>query len=445
VAVEVAVPVRGLGDELAVVRRRAVLAVIAILLLASLAGYALARVLGGRIRRLARTASKLAGGHLSARAPVPAPRELATLGESLNVMSARLDGLLARTRSERDRANALIGSLAEGVIAVSPAGVVTMANEAAQRYLARPDGTEAVHLDQLPAAVARAAREVLADRGAAGLTEEVRLASGEVLVLHVAPMDDRAAGVVVTMRDVTDERRLEQARRDLVANVSHELKTPLSALRGFLELMQNPRLDEDTRREFLELMSHETGRLERLIEEQLELARLDAGGLRLDREAVDLGELAESVVMSRRVLAGREGVDLSASVAPEAVLVDADPARVEQILLILLDNALSHTPAGGRIRVVVGREGDAGTIAVCDTGAGVPFEAQPFVFDRFYQADPAREGRGAGLGLAIARGLAGAHGGGIALRSAPGEGSTFTVSLPLGRPAPVIAAEAARG
>ena len=114
-----------------------------------------------------------------------------------------------------------------------------------------------------------------------------------------------------------------------------------------------------------------------------------------------------------------------------------DAARVEQILLILLDNALRHTPSGGRVEVVVGRDGQDATMAVRDTGEGIPAEAQPFVFDRFYRGDPSREGRSAGLGLAIARGLAAAHRGGIDLASAPGEGSTFTVRLPLPEAGPV--------
>ena len=138
------------------------------------------------------------------------------------------------------------------------------------------------------------------------------------------------------------------------------------------------------------------------------------------------------VVAPRVPLARREGVTLGVTPAPgDPVLVEVDPARVEQIVLILLDNALRHTPSGGRVDVIVGRDGQDGTLAVRDTGEGIPEDAQPFVFDRFYRGDPSREGRSAGLGLAIARGLAAAHRGGIDLESRPGEGSTFTLRLPL--------------
>jgi two-component system sensor histidine kinase BaeS len=141
------------------------------------------------------------------------------------------------------------------------------------------------------------------------------------------------------------------------------------------------------------------------------------------------------VAEPRQVLARREGVSLSVYAPPgEPVIAEVDPARVEQILLILLDNALRHTPPGGRVEVVVSRDGDEAAVAVRDTGEGIAPESQAFVFDRFYRGDASREGRSAGLGLAIARGLAAAHGGSIGLRSVVGEGSTFTLRLPA-RPA----------
>jgi signal transduction histidine kinase len=445
-ALEAAVPLRGAAGELAGVRRRVLLAVVAVLILSALAGLGLSRALGRRMRRLAGTAAQLASGDLAARAPASRPAELASLGESLNGMAERIEGLVGATVAERDRASGLIASLTEGVISVSPAGDLTVVNRAAEDILHLSPGPGSGRIEALPRRVAQAAGEVLRDPAAAPLTREVELPGGRVTVIHVATLPDRAQGVVLTVRDVTDERRLERARRDLVANVSHELKTPLAALRGFIELLEDPRLDEARRREFVELMGGEAQRLQRLVEEQLELARLDAGGLRLEREVVDLGELAASVTVSRQALAEREGIVLAVAEAREAgpSVLSADPARIEQVLLILLDNALRHTPAGGRVDVLVGRDGASATLTVRDTGEGIPPELHPFVFDRFYRADASREGRGAGLGLAIARGLVSAHGGAIDLRSQPGRGSTFTVRLPFPAPEPPITAQGQR-
>ena len=422
------------GAELAIVRRRVIIAMAVVLGLATLAGIALARVLGGRIRRLATTAATLAGGDLAARAPTArvAPAELVTLGDSLNGMAAQLQSLVAEITSERDRDRALIGSLAEGVIAVAPDGSVVVTNEAATRLLGLQEG-ESARLDALPAAIIDAVREARDASGSTPARRQVVLSDGVELELHVAHLAaDDTGGTVITMRDVTDERRLERARRDLVANVSHELKTPIAALKGFLELLEGEGVSERHRREFLQSMTQETGRLERLVEEQLQLARLDAGALPLDRREIDLDDLAEVVTAPRVPLARREGLTLAVSPSPGGPLIAAvDPSRIEQILLILLDNAMRHTPVGGRVDVIVDRDGQDATIAVRDTGEGIPADVVPFVFDRFYRGDPSREGRSAGLGLAIARGLAAAHRGSLELESRVGRGSTFTLRLPL--------------
>jgi len=435
VSITVARRVSGVSSDLAIVRQRVILAMIVVLGLAALAGVAIARVLGGRIRRLASTAATLAAGDLSARYPRGrvAPEEIVTLGESLNGMAGRLQSLVAEITSERDRDRAMIGSLAEGVLAVGPDGTVTVANDAANRLLGLPEGAESARLDALPPAIADA---VLASRLPDAAPTERRLVvlpGGAELELHVARLaDDDTAGTVITLRDVTDERRLDRARRDLVANVSHELKTPIAALKGFLELLEDGSVDERHRQEFLAAMSQETGRLERLVEEQLQLARLDAGALPLEREVIALDDLAEVVVAPRAALAARDGITLTVErTVSEPVVVEVDAARIEQVLLILLDNAQRHTPSGGRVDVVVGRDGQDGTLAVRDSGEGIPEDARPFVFDRFYRGDPSRAGRSAGLGLAIARGLAAAHRGTIELESAVGVGSTFTLRLPL--------------
>ena len=435
ITVTAALPLTGVAPELTAVRRRVVVAMIVVLLLSSLAGIAIARVLGGRIRGLARTAATLAGGDLSARAPAAriAPQELATLSDGLNGMAQRLQSLVAEITRERDRDRAMVGSLAEGVLAVDPEGAVVVANDAANRLLGLGAGVESARLEALPPAILDAVLAARATGAGSVDRRAVVLEDGVELEVTVAPLagEHRSEGTVLTLRDVTDERRLERARRDLVANVSHELKTPIAALKGFLELLEGD-VGERHRREFLASMTQETDRLERLVEEQLQLARLDAGALPLERERVDLADLASVVVAPRIPLAARDGVTLTAPAGDSPpVPVDIDPARVEQILLILLDNALRHTPRGGTVEVVVGRDGQDATLAVRDTGEGIPPDAQPFVFDRFYRGDPSREGRSAGLGLAIARGLAEAHRGGIDLVSSPGDGSTFTLRLPL--------------
>ncbi|MEZ5079122.1 MAG: ATP-binding protein [Thermoleophilia bacterium] len=425
---------RGISDrQLADLQRRLVVAVAAVLGVAVLAGYSLSRLVGQRISVLARTASRLAGGDLSARAPGQRLREFSVLGESLNTMAGRIENQVGQITSERDRARMLISSLAEGVIGVDRDGSIRMMNPAARRLLGLHDAASVRRVADLPAAI-REPIEDAADEDIDDAVEyEIALPDGTELQVIASRIAAPASGMVVTMRDVTESRRLERARRDLVANVSHELKTPLAAIKGLIELLQSPRVAEDDREEFIDLMEGEADRLERLVEEQLQLARLDSGGLPLEREPIDLDALAENVVASRTALAEVDGVTLRADVPDGPVTVTADAARIEQILLILLDNALRHTPAGGTVTVAVQRETESAQLRVIDTGEGVPVDEQDFIFDRFYRGDRSREGRSAGLGLPIARGLATAHGGTLDLVSVPGVGSTFTLTLPTGR------------
>jgi hypothetical protein len=206
----------------------------------------------------------------------------------------------------------------------------------------------------------------------------------------------------------------------------------VAAIRGFLELMEDESMPAEARREFVGLMSAEAARLQRLVDEQLQLARLDAGALPMRVEAIDLAAVVRAAARPRAVLAEREGLSLDVQ-APSPVPMDGDPERLEQLLLILLDNAARHTPAGGSITVEAHVEGGDAVMSVADTGEGIPPEAIDSVFDRFYRADAARQRddrQGAGLGLAIARGLAQAHGGDISVVSRPGDGTVFTVRLP---------------
>jgi signal transduction histidine kinase/HAMP domain-containing protein len=430
VTVEAATKVSGIsGDQLATIQARLVLAVAAVLTLAALAGYGLSLLVGRRISVLASTAASLARGDLHARAPSQRIREFAVLGDSLNRMAGRIEEQVDEITGERDRARVLISSLVEGVIAVSDRGEVMLINPAARRLLGLEHAYGVDQITDLPAPIGAAIAAATPVDTDEVRESEIALDGGKELQLSIARVADPGAGVVVTLRDITEQRRLERARRDLVANVSHELKTPLAAIKGLLELLQGGRVDTKHQEEFLGLMEVESARLERLVEEQLQLARLDSGAIPLERESFDLDALVDGVVASRLPLAEAAGVKLT-SRNDVFVAIDADPARIEQILLILLDNALRHTPSGGSIVVSARRNITEARLEVADTGEGIPADEQPFVFDRFYRGDPSREGRSAGLGLAIARGLAEAHGGRIEVVSAPGVGSTFTVHIP---------------
>src|SRR5215204_5751662 len=221
-------------------------------------------------------------------------------------------------------------------------------------------------------------------------------------------------------------RRVDVARKEFIATASHELRTPIFSLSGFVELLQDEELDEDTRREFLETMGEQVARLRKLSVDLLDLSRLDAGSVELEREAVDLSELARSVVGEFKPALSEHGTELQVELPEDGVAATCDPERVAQIMRILLDNALRHTPEGTEVTVSAERHNGAAELTVADRGPGVGEATASHVFERFYTGDAAR---GAGLGLAIAQELAERMQGRIRLSSAGGE-TTFTLQLP---------------
>ena len=224
--------------------------------------------------------------------------------------------------------------------------------------------------------------------------------------------------------------RLDRARREFIANASHELRTPIFSLAGFAELLQDEELDPDTRREFVGAMREQAARLQKLAGDLLDLSRLDAGSLELNPEAIDLAELARGVAQEFSPAIRRHGARLELRL-PDAVEAFCDPDRAAQIVRILLDNALRHTPEGTEIRVIADRRDGRARLAVADSGPAVGGRsletASAQLFDRFYTGDAAR---GSGLGLAIAKELAERMDGRIAVRADPGE-TVFELGLPV--------------
>ena len=261
-----------------------------------------------------------------------------------------------------------------------------------------------------------------------------RIASGR----FDQPVIDRSPDELGQLARAFDRMRLrlaqlERARREFIGNASHELRTPLFSLRGFIELLTDEELDESTRSEFLETMREQVDRLQRLAEDLLDLTRLDAGRMHIERQRLDLDELAETLCDEFRAVAVATGHSLELEATDGDAAALGDEGRVLRIGRALLENALVHTPAGTRVVV----RAAANSLAVCDGGPGIPTEQVDNIFDRFYRVDGAKAS-GSGLGLAIAKELAEAMGGTLEARSAPGD-TSFTLRLP------AAAADGSRG
>ena len=253
------------------------------------------------------------------------------------------------------------------------------------------------------------------------------LAAGHPTLPLPVTRDDELGSLARAFNEMQDKlARVDRARRDFIANASHELRTPIFSLGGFVELLQDEDIDEETRREFLDTMGEQVERLQKLAVDLLDLSRLDAGSVAFEREAVDLGVLAGEVAGEFRPVVSQRSTDLDLELPEDSVCAVCDRGKVAQIMRILLDNALRHTPDGTQVTITAGRENGHAALAVSDSGPGVPEDTRDQLFERFFTGDKAR---GSGLGLAIARELAGRMDGRIALASRPGE-TTFSLELP---------------
>lgn len=392
------------------------------------------------LRNMRAMARALAGGDFRQRVAVVGEDEVGRLGESINRMADTLQATIAQLADNHARLSGILSHMSDAVIVADAEGRCTLLNPPAAA-LARSAG---IACGEVPAVsdwgclerlgVAPLVREVLAESRA--VAQKVRVGKA-VFSVHLSPVPDErgyARGAVSVWQDVTHEERLEEMRRDFVANVSHEMRTPIGLVRGYVEALQDGLAESPADRcEMLGIIHAELDRVERLIADLLQLARLDAGQVQLQREPVALGPLAAHLVKKCTPLLEQARVTVKLEIPAELPLAFADPDQVEQVLLNLLENALRHSPPGGTVTLVARESQGDLLVQVQDEGPGIPPEERHLVWERFYRGDPARSRKkgGTGLGLAIVRGIAGAHGGRTWVEAAPGGGSCFCVTFPL--------------
>jgi two-component system, OmpR family, phosphate regulon sensor histidine kinase PhoR len=382
------------------------------------------------LRRMRGIAAAMATGDLSARVRPTGRDELADLGRALDGLADELQRRLGQLEGERAEMTALIDSMQEGVLAVGPDGAVRRANPAAQRMFDLGLAVEGAR----PEAVAR--RKPFLDlvrRAVAGkavpATELVY--DGRHLLATAQPLPQ--GGAVLVLLDTTELRRLEGVRRDFVANASHELKTPLTAIRGYSETLLGGDVPPDTAQDFVGTIHANATRLQAILDDLLDLSRIESGGWPLEPEALIVADAANDAWQPFAAPAAESGVAFEVRIVEGGERVMADRNALRQILTNLLSNAVRYTPAGGRITVAA-RPGPNGgvTVEVQDTGSGIPAEHLGRIFERFYRVDPARSRAdgGTGLGLAIVRHLVERHGGRVEAESQLGRGTTIRLVLP---------------
>jgi two-component system, OmpR family, phosphate regulon sensor histidine kinase PhoR len=446
-AARLAVP---LADVDAAVRRlrHLLLAALAVaLVVAVIMSSGAAHLLSGELRRMTDVARRMSSGDLQARTRVSGTDEIAALGHALDRLAGSLSTTLTELRGERDLLGGILQSMREGVLVLDGDRRILLVNPALRSTLLLGSALEG----KAPLeAVRNADLQELLDR--AFSTKEAT--SGEIevggltrkrLLVHASPLPHpegaparAAAGLLAVFVDVTEIRRLETLRKDFVANVSHELRTPVTAVRSAVETLRHTlEKDQTSSARFVDMIDRNAQRLGSLVEDLLDLSRIESQEYKPELEALPLRTAAEQVVSLLRAKVDQKSQTLALEIPTQGIVVRADRRALEQVLTNLVDNAVKYCPAGAsiklRARVVEDADGARARVEVVDTGPGIEPRHQPRLFERFYRVDGgrSRDMGGTGLGLSIVKHLVEAMSGVVGVESAPGHGSLFWFTLPL--------------
>jgi two-component system sensor histidine kinase VicK len=393
-----------------------------VLALTALLGIVLSRTITRPVLDVIQQARKMAAGDFSQRVDVHSDDEFGDLSRAINHLADKLEEALAANTRERERLQAIIKHMGDGVIALDANFQVVFLNDAAQRFLTQigPNAAEVLGLE-------RALQGGVSDKAF------LRTLGKTVLHVHCTAIRKHGEieGYVAVLRDVTEQEKLQNARRDFVANVSHELRTPLTSIKSYIEALQDHGDDPELREKFLGVIAQETDRMVRLTEDLLQLSGLEMGKATFTESLLDLRQWLEESVQRFSLQAQSRNIDLSLD-CPETVQLKGDRDWLDRLLDNLLSNALKFTPAHGHVKVSANLEAEDVHLIVKDDGIGIPAEDLPHVFERFYRVDKARSRRmgGTGLGLALAREIAERHGGTIWLISEIDKGTEVHVRLP---------------
>jgi two-component system phosphate regulon sensor histidine kinase PhoR len=416
----------------AVINRRILLAAAILLVLALGSSLLFTRSVVRPVFGLQRAAQRIASGDLTVRVPEQRRDELGTLAWAMNEMTEQLQKLFAAANSERGLLQAIVGSMTEAVLVLDRQHRIVLANptfeqEFKSAALSGPDGKflwETLRSADLQDLVERVIRE---DRTVAA---ELRIGMKNFDATAV-PLKGERNEIVVVLHDVTQLRALDKVKADLVTNVSHELRTPLTAIKGYAETLEDE-VPESSRR-FLEIIRRHTDRLIALVNDLLVLSQLESGERQLEKEPVDLAEVASDALKLLEKQIADKGLKAEILAAPGLARVRADRFLLEQAFINLLDNAVKYTASGGITVRLAAAAPNQVRIEIADTGTGIPADSLGRIFERFYVVDKnrSRELGGTGLGLAIVKRIVLAHNGTVLVESGLGKGTVFTILLPV--------------
>lgn len=409
-------------------------------LIAALISYRLALSLTRPLEQITKVAKRIKNMDYRARVKVTKQDEIGELGNAINAMADSLQVQMTRIQQNENQLESVLENMINGIVMIDRNGKIVLMNRRAEevlgfsaRELVGRHFAEAKQQYELSQMI----QEGLKSR--AHLREEITFYFPEERLLElnlvpIHPEGNEFSGVLLVLQDVSAIRRLERMRSEFVANVSHELKTPITAVKGFAETLLGGAVnDEETARSFLQIIYDESDRLNRLIGDILELSKIESRRVPLVFSPVEVDTFAEKSIKLLESEAARKRIELSMNIEP-GLYVEADEDRLRQIIMNLLSNGINYTPEGGRVSLKIeGLGDDYIRIQITDSGIGIPKKDLPRIFERFYRVDKARSrsSGGTGLGLSIVKHLVELHKGTISVTSAVGVGSTFTIELPV--------------
>jgi two-component system phosphate regulon sensor histidine kinase PhoR len=431
----VALPLTDVENSVSHVTRIIILATVIITILAIFSAWLIARTTTRPIRQLTKASKKIAAGQFGQKITVQTKDEIGQLAQAFNEMSSNLKTMVDAISSEKTKLANILANMADGVIMTNVEGDIILANPAAGKLFGFKEADavdkpiiEVVHdheVDEILKLCLKTRKEQTTQFESSIARRFLRAIA---VPLH---NQDRSNRALLLLQDLTELRNLQTMRRDMVGNISHELRTPIASIKAMVETLQNAAIDDkEASRDFLSRIEGEADRLTQMVAELTQLSRTETGRAELRMESVNLNTLIDDVLVEISPLVEKQQIALLKELATDLPSVQADKDRIRQTIINLVHNAIKFNKPAGRVTVSTGYDSKSVTVNVADTGIGISKEDLPHVFERFYKADKARTGGGSGLGLAIAKHTIQAHGGDIHAQSEEGKGSTFTFSLP---------------
>ncbi len=432
-----ALPLTSVQKVLAAVRQAIIVSLFFTLGLAFLLGSVLAKAVISPINRIIRVSSKFAQGDFTRRIFYSSPDEIGQLALTLNNMAQEIEEKMREISTKNQHLEAIFNSMVEGVIVT----------DASERIVSINHAIEELFEVKVSQAQGRFLLEGIRNSDIYGLisgvlknaefiSKEISLAMPQqkTLEVNVSPVFEqgKVTGAVAVIHDMTQIKRLETMRRDFVANVSHELKTPLTSIKGFVETLLDGALeDKENSVDFLKIVNNHVDRLNSLIDDLLELSHLESKEMALQKERLKLAQLVKEVILGFKSQAAKKKVEIKSDLLPEAEIY-ADPGKIQQVFTNLIHNAVKYNKEGGFIRIYSEDLDDKIKVIIEDSGSGIPVKDIPRIFERFYRVDKARSRQlgGTGLGLSIVKHIVELHGGAVGLESTEGLGSIFFFILP---------------